>query len=548
MLKSTAIFITSPKTIFLSVFVLLLITFNFLLNESLEKKRHNLGDLLAKQLYQQTLTPDNNVLKASLIKSKGFILEPNLKIAYLLSPKHNVFSYKTYHIRLYYWPAWITQSYLFLILNSVFIGSALWGLYWWNMLFSGFKKSRSTCKPSTTKNNTQSQSTDEFSTFYNKKEQWYSLFIRVRYDCKYSKDLELNLKKLITNRFLACFNASIQLLSPGHLAVTLHNVPVQELDKHTQYIHQFIYIVCKLNYQNTKPENIKVGACSYNRGDNQTMVHQLVKSALSLSIHNKFQHNHRLMAGHSQTHALSDEEIIEEIQKNKFIVFFQPLFEFTSGDILQHEALINMCNNSTNKLLAARYFINSFTSEKYATSLDKMLIKQVKKVLLAESRCLAISINLHPKSWRNSEFWGWLVKQLDSLNATNQLQFEINYYDFFKEKNALSPALQAIHDMHGEIVVGNINSSEDIDKLVNYKQVCGIKLAHELTHRIDKNIQQQKQLKKIVKACLLVNLPVYAVGIETKKELMTLSMLGVSAGQGGYFSEPLEELTQAAFH
>jgi len=61
-------------------------------------------------------------------------------------------------------------------------------------------------------------------------------------------------------------------------------------------------------------------------------------------------------------------------------------------------------------------------------------------------------------------------------------------------------------------------------------------------------LQIEKQITKIVESARYLNLPVFAVGVETQKELFMLAKLGVVGAQGFYFSEPLQEFTQAVFH
>ena len=97
-------------------------------------------------------------------------------------------------------------------------------------------------------------------------------------------------------------------------------------------------------------------------------------------------------------------------------------------------------------------------------------------------------------------------------------------------------------------MIDNVKSSEKVAVLADYNQVCGLKLSYELIHLLNEKTQNQRQIKKIVEAANLLNLPVYAVGVETQKELFTLAKLGVVGAQGFYFSEPLQEFTQAVFH
>ncbi|MEI8617778.1 hypothetical protein P4S63_13250 [Pseudoalteromonas sp. B193] len=71
-------------------------------------------------------------------------------------------------------------------------------------------------------------------------------------------------------------------------------------------------------------------------------------------------------------------------------------------------------------------------------------------------------------------------------------------------------------------MIDNVKSSEKVAMLVDYNQVCGLKLSYELVHLLDEKTQSQKKIKRIVEAASLLNLPVYAVGVETQKSYLRL--------------------------
>jgi EAL domain-containing protein (putative c-di-GMP-specific phosphodiesterase class I) len=55
-------------------------------------------------------------------------------------------------------------------------------------------------------------------------------------------------------------------------------------------------------------------------------------------------------------------------------------------------------------------------------------------------------------------------------------------------------------------------------------------------------------VRDIVAKAEQLNLGVYGVGVETQQELHTLKQVGVSAAQGFYFTEPLQEFTQVTLY
>lgn len=550
------------KVIYFSMLALIIWAFNFILNDALHEKIHHSGQLLVKQVFELNLSPSiNNDVLIALAKSEGFMLEVQKSaehFRYLVNLEREVFTYKTLSLSLYHYPAWVTQSHLFILLNLIIFGAANWSYRWWRLLKVNHQVAFKNQVIQPTKTTRQKQKKTqlikqvkscELSSLYGVNAASHSLFLLIECDCNVDKktDKKVSFEVLITKKLTELKGASIKILNSSCLAVTLPNVPINELDSYIEKLHKSLFLIC-LNYQkNITYKDIKIGACDYQIGADQVTVYQLTKSALVLSQSNLLQHCHRLVLNHYQEKPLSSKQVIENIKKNKFILFFQPLFELSSGEILEHEALIRV-RHSQLGLLAARYFIKRVYSNQDALILDKAVITQVKKLMLSEPSGQTVSVNLHPKNWFNNAFWEWLPSQMAELKLSAKLQFEISEAEFFTYRESITHALNVIKKNRSQVVIDNVKSSEKVAVLADYNQVCGLKLSYELIHLLNENTQNQRRIKKIVEAANLLNLPVYAVGVETQKELFTLGKLGVVGAQGFYFSEPLQEFTQAVFN
>ncbi|WP_010553781.1 EAL domain-containing protein [Pseudoalteromonas arctica] len=560
MQQSKLWFLKQFKGIYFTFIACVLLSFNFLLNDALHQKIHASGQQLVKQVHELNLAPlINNEVLLALAKSEGFMLEAqpsSSHFMHLVSVEREVFSYKTLSLSLYHYPAWVMQSYLFLLLNLIIIGTAGWSFRWWSLL----KISRETINTPTvsTKKAKQKQQKTmfikqvkncELSSLYGVNPATHHLFLLVSCSCNFDQniDIQASFNVLVAKTFSELRGRSVNVVDSNYLAITLRGVPVTELDCYVARLHKCVFVLCQNNQKGITRKNIKIGACDYKLGADEIMVNQFARSALTLSQSSLLQHCHRLPLHHSQERALSSEQVIENIEKNKFILFFQPLFELSSGDILQHEVLIRV-RHSKHGLLAARYFINQIYSDQDTLILDKAVINQVKRLIQSESSALTVSVNLHPNSWFNDEFWHWLSGQLTQLKFNAKLQFEIREEDFFTQRKKITNALNIIKKNRSQVIIDNVQNSEKITALINHNEVCALKLSYELVRLVHEKNHNQIQIKKIVEAAKLLNLPVYAVGVETQKELFMLEKLGIVGAQGFYFSEPLQEFTKTVFH
>ena len=554
-------FLKQFKRIYFTFIACVLLSFNFLLNDVLHQKIHTSGQQLVKQVYELNLAPlMNNEVLLALAKSEGFMLEAQSSshLMHLVSVEREVFSYKTLSLRLYHYPAWVMQSYLFLLLNLIIIGAASWSFRWWSLLKVNPVPINANTLAVPTKTVKQKQQKTiftkqvkncELSSLYGVNSATHHLFLLVSFDCNFNQniDIKASFNALVAKTFAELRGRSVNVVDSNYLAITLQGVPVTELDCYVARLHKCVFVLCQNNQKGITRKNIKIGACDYKLGADEIMINQFAKSALTLSQSSLLQHCHRLPLRHIQEKVLSSKQVIENIEKNKFILFFQPLFELSSGNILQHEVLIRV-RHSKHGLLAARYFINQVYNNQDTLILDKAVINQVKRLIQSESSALTVSVNLHPNNWFNDEFWHWLPAQLTQLKLNAKLQFEIREEDFFTPRKKITNALNIIKKDRSQIIIDNVKNSEKIATLINHNEVCALKLSYDLVRLVHEKNHNQMKIKKIVKAAKLLNLPVYAVGVETQKELFILAKLGVVGAQGFYFSEPLQEFTQTVFH
>ena len=555
--KALIKFAEQKKIIYLTSFALVVIIFNVLLNDTLHKKIHKNGQQLTQQIFELQINANTEKeIVQALAQSKGFMLAAHSNaehFKYLVDIQHDVFSYKTLSISLYHWPAWVEQAYLFLLLNIIILGAASWWVRWWKVLvkkpaanmslpYSKTKAAKILSTQITTLN-------CEVKSMYGVSAARHSLFAIVKCDCVFDKntDIQASFKVWIAKYFKELPAISVNVFDANNLAITLNNISVAKLDTYSENLHECVYQICKRYRSTVTRKNIKIGLCDYRYAAEQPVIFKLAKSALVFSEKSLIQHWHRLALQHEQGNLISSKQVIENIKKNKFILFFQPLFMITSGDILQHEVLIRI-RQQPHGLLAARYFINQDFNNHQALELDKAVLLQVKKLILAEPSALTVSVNLHISNWFNEQFWSWFVTNMKDFTTKRKLQFEISEADFIKYQAQLADAFEKLTALQSLLVIDNVQNVEHINQIASQKLVSGIKLGYPLVHNVDEKTQQQKQVKNIVAQSKLLNIPVYAVGVETQKELLILAKLGVVAAQGFYFSEPLQEYTHATFY
>jgi len=542
--------------IYIATFFVLQITFNIFLEKALHQKVHLTGAKITQQIQQLNLSPSKNKeIIAVLAQEHGFMLEPELASPYfkgLIAEQSEVFTYKNVSLELFHYPSWLVESHLFILLNVLLMGAACWSYSCGKKRLSAMthKRKLGVCSHRNGKKTAiQSEHMAHTITLYGIQRNRHHCFALLYWSQTFpdNVDLDSHFKVVISKGFRELERTSVKLLASGGLAVTLENIPLVDIDDYVKKLHQVIFQAARVYRADLSRKGIKVGVCNYRPGADQAVVYQLAKSALVIAKQNTWQHTHRIAFSYTQKNILenSNENISGYIEKKKFMLFFQPLFDLTSGDILQHEALIRVRHKSLG-MLSAKQFIPHLNTDEDALKLDQGVLEQVIKLLQAEPATLPVSINLHSLNWFNGQFWHWFNEHISSLKNAHKLQFEIAEEDFFNHIEKLEDAFSFIRNVSSHVVIDNIKASSDIALLRTFDEVSGLKLSFELIHGIDGQLKQQKVVQQIVKQANALSLPVYGVGVETQQELNTLKKLGVLAAQGFYFSEPLHEFTHAS--
>ncbi|MBU76694.1 MAG: diguanylate phosphodiesterase [Pseudoalteromonadaceae bacterium] len=569
MKKDFASQIKRPVVIYVTIVLLLVVVFNIFLNDVLHDKVHHTGTELAKEVYELNLDPiTSQDIIASIVKSQGFVLDvadlPQ-NFANFIDVEQEVFSYKTVSLRLFHWPAWLLESHLFILLNLILLATGYWAGRWWrSMAKSTAIKEQPVIKPQASADaqiepQFKSQKLasprplprQDLNILYGVPTSYNHLFALFFWKTPFPSNLDVDnyFKLVIAKGFGELVNRSVKLLPSGGIAVTLNNIPATELDKYTKRLHQVIYQAC-LNYRSDLSRaDVKIGVCNYRTGADQAVVYQLTKSALAMAKQSAWQHIHRLPFGHTQSSMLADskEHLFEYIKNKHFMLFFQPLFDLQTGEILQHEALIRIRHKNLG-LLAARHFIPHMSSKNDVLFLDKIVITQVKRILSNEAGAITVSINLHAMNWFNDKFWVWFKEHMSDYEGISKLQFELSEDDYLRQHKKLISQFKCLEKLSAGVVIDNVRSAEHLATYAQLNNIRSIKLAYELIHNIDTNAQQQKIVKQIINKGSELSFPVYAVGVETQNELATLKNLGMVAAQGFYFAEPLQKLADITPH
>lgn len=376
----------------------------------------------------------------------------------------------------------------------------------------------------------------------------YALFALVSFDYKLPADCDAEsyFKISLAKAFAKPQKSRVKYLNDGVLAVTFPLVAKSELHDITAIVHEQVFKSLKHFRHDLSRKVVKVGACYYPHKAEQAKVYQLARSALTVAANNLWHHYHCLPLNHTQSELFSTgQDVMDYLEKGKYLILFQPIIGFDQQDIIASEALLRVRHDKIG-LMSAKQFMFYLREQAHFVELDKYVIQQVMNVLNKEPSNLDVHVNIHSMSWCNAPFSRWLSEQLSAFVHRSKLVFEISANDFYQYNVQLHGVFKQLDVLGVRVIVDHVDKMLDVTKFrAQPAAIVGLKLSVELVQSIEVDLARQRLVRDVVTQAKAIKLPVFAVGVESHQTLLSLQKLGIKAAQGHYFSEPLQQFSDS---
>ncbi|STX29714.1 regulatory protein (GGDEF and EAL domains) [Legionella beliardensis] len=236
--------------------------------------------------------------------------------------------------------------------------------------------------------------------------------------------------------------------------------------------------------------------------------------------------------------------LITALDKNEFVLFYQPLLNINSNKIIGLEALLRW-NHPTLGLLAPNNFISIAEKTGLIIPIGNWVLRtacfQAKKWQETLSPDLTIAVNVSGKQILQRDFIQVVEKAIkDSGLAPYSLELEITEHVILENSSHVSNTMKILKDMGIRLVMDDFGigySSLNYIKLFPFDK---IKIDKSFTQGINTNVDDKNIVEAIINMTKSMGLQVLAEGVETKEQLEFLRKQHSNQIQGYYISPPLE--------
>ena len=233
----------------------------------------------------------------------------------------------------------------------------------------------------------------------------------------------------------------------------------------------------------------------------------------------------------------------QALEKNEFEVYYQPIVDSTTKDIVSAEALIRW-NHPEHGIIAPYIFIPIMEKTGIIVDLGKYVLeevlKQQKRWELFKFKQIEVSINLSMLELESGKFVEYVEQQLAQHQVAPELiKFEITEGSAMISEEQTSRQLLELKKLGVDISLDDFGTGYTSFTYLKKIPANVLKIDRSLVMNIVKNEEDQRIVKAMIELGHTLGMKIVVEGIETEKMFTMIADLGSDFMQGYYFSKPL---------
>ncbi|MEC4725435.1 RNase E specificity factor CsrD [Shewanella sp. D64] len=227
----------------------------------------------------------------------------------------------------------------------------------------------------------------------------------------------------------------------------------------------------------------------------------------------------------------------------RLVIFSQPVVD--SDMETHHLEISSRIRDNQNNLIRATLYIPMAIKCGLTPQFERQVIEAVLFDLLGNSNdtTTKYSVNLSLDTLMSRAFIRWLkTTLLEYRHLTPRFIFEINEDIVIHHTEQLASRLDMIRKMGASLCVDRVGQQVVSTQYIKEYHFDFIKLHRSIVRQIHLRQENQLFVRSLIGGLYRTGVQVFAEGVESFEEWQTLKILGVSAGQGSFFSDPIEEV------
>lgn len=240
------------------------------------------------------------------------------------------------------------------------------------------------------------------------------------------------------------------------------------------------------------------------------------------------------------------------IERQEFVVYYQPLVSLTTGRIAGFEALLRW-RHPERGFVSPLEFIPIAEETRLIEPLGAWVLQEACRQMhswqhqFTAQLPLAISVNLSVK-----QFWQPnLLEQIDKILAQTQLyshtlKLEITESALLENDESALGILQQLKSRQIQLLLDDFGTGYSSLSYLHRFPVDALKIDQSFVNRLSETGENVEIVQAIVTLARSLGMSAIAEGVETEHQLAQLRAMNCDFGQGYFFSKPLDSESAGA--
>lgn len=237
-------------------------------------------------------------------------------------------------------------------------------------------------------------------------------------------------------------------------------------------------------------------------------------------------------------------DIIEALEKDELVLFYQPYYSLENGLVKGGEALLRWIKND--KMIPPMEFIPYLEQLGLIVDVEEWMVKKASalaKKLKDLDLNLTISLNISPDSFSLRSFLDFSIFTITKeFDVCNYIVFEVTERLIIQDIATTSFTIKKLRENGIKISIDDFGTG--YSSLINLSNIDMdfLKIDMSFIKKINENIKAEKIVSNIIALGHSLDSIVVAEGIENDAIFNKLRSMGCDYGQGYFWSKPISEL------
>lgn len=239
-----------------------------------------------------------------------------------------------------------------------------------------------------------------------------------------------------------------------------------------------------------------------------------------------------------------ENDLRKAIERQEFVVYYQPIVALNSGQLVGFEALIRW-QHSTRGLVAPGEFLAVAEETGLIVAIDRWMLRIACQQISVwqkafDNAVLKVSVNLSARDFLGDRFIDEVEQALVQAGLNSScLTLEITESMLIDNVEDTIALLERLRERGVQTSIDDFGTGYSSLSYLHRLPVDTLKIDRSFVSDMQGNDRNDEIVETIVALSNQLNLEAIAEGIETRQQLERLQRLGCELGQGYFFSRPL---------